>query len=172
MIASWRLGWLRVPCSVGYYAIMQPIKAFMRAASSLDLLVVWSGTFSVYRRETTPALYNCSYHQLDCSRSPKMHCIALVSSMCMICGFSYVMLCVPLSLPMQSRYNNIKTSLPRSRGTREDRGSRESDDDIEVYMLAHRHIHTPGKKHSRWSEFILSLRGDPNRGFAVYTQHE
>ena len=74
------------------------------------------------------------------------------TSMCMICGFSYVMLCVPLSLPMQSRYNNIKTSLPRSRG---DRGSRESDDDIEVYMLAHRHIHTPGKKHSRWSEFIV-----------------
>ena len=45
--------------------------------------VVWNLQHALYirtdanRRETMPALYNCSYHQLDRSRSPKMH-IALV----------------------------------------------------------------------------------------------
>jgi hypothetical protein len=51
---------------------------------------------------------------------------------------------------IMSRYNNIRTVSPRLREAREgQRREEEEEDGVKLYMLAHRHIHTREKKHSK-----------------------
>ena len=59
--------------------LMPSVNVFMPAASSLRSLrgVVWDLQCALYRTEIN---VSCGYHQLDRSRSPKMHCILLVYS--------------------------------------------------------------------------------------------
>ena len=59
--------------------LMPSVNVFMPAASSLRSLrgVVWDLQYALYRTEIN---VSCGYHQLDRSRSPKMHCILLVYS--------------------------------------------------------------------------------------------